>query len=436
MVGNRYEFIKMLGKGSNGTVYLAYDHRLGKEWAIKEIEGKYDYEKNMELNLLKTVSCSVFPRIVDAIFENGKTYIVMDYVEGESLRTILLRGALSEKEVIRIGIQLAEGLAYLHQMTPKIIYMDCKPDNIMISTDGEVKLIDLGSAYIFKDYQVVTKPDETHRFHFSQNRISGTKLYAPKEQRSGNKNRIDVATDVYAFGMTLCTLLMGNEIAVKRQKHINLREFNKGISFGMNYVIRKCLELDEHKRFQSMEEIIDCLKHIKSVGRREGGIASIISIVLFLERTILAICTLYFAYQYSVSEKIECVMFGGTAFLLLLIQSFHRKKHIWQLEKNVYLGTGKKILISLVFVVIAVYMQSICGIAKEQQQKSDVLDVTLYDHKFRKILIREGYSWEIKEDILLSISKEDILNQEGKIMITYDTNDTKTKQYLFSVKRK
>lgn len=433
MVDQRYELLKMIGKGSGGTVYLAYDHKLQKEWAIKEIEGNYDYEKSMELNLLKSVSCSAFPRIVDVVYENHMTYVVMDYVEGESLRKMLMRGALREKEVIRIGIQLAEGLAYLHNMTPKMIYMDCKPDNIMMTPDGEIKLIDLGSAYIFKDYQ--TKDYNQAEDEKKPHRISGTKLYAPREQCLARGNQIDVATDVYAFGMTLCTLLLGKEISLKRQKHVNIREFHKGISFGMNYIIRKCLEVDERKRFQSMEEIIDCFKHIKRVGRREGCIANVVSVFLFLEQTVLTTATLYFAYQYSNTFQTQLLLYASITLVLLIIQCFHRKKEIWQLEKNVYLGRGKKILISIILIAAATLMLSISGMAKENSSKNHMLDVTLYDHEFRKILIRDGSFWEIEEDILLSISKEEIQNKEGKIVISYDADDMPVKQYLFLVKR-
>ena len=99
VLGNRYRIIKKLGKGGRGLVYLCHDMKLHKDWAVKELEEPLDLERSMELELLKTVSCNVFPRIVDIVKENGSVFLVMDYVEGITLKDKMNHQALTEKDV-------------------------------------------------------------------------------------------------------------------------------------------------------------------------------------------------------------------------------------------------------------------------------------------------------------------------------------------------
>ena len=169
LIGGRYEYRRSLGKGGNGKVFLCFDTKLQKEWAMKELyvfkevglqgldeEESATNRKNAslemlqtaELEVLKTISCNLFPRIVDIVEEEDKRYLVMDYVEGMTLKEKMQRQKVTEKEVYTWAVQIAKALLYLHQMSPRILYMDCKPENIILTPQGEIRLVDLGSVYI------------------------------------------------------------------------------------------------------------------------------------------------------------------------------------------------------------------------------------------------------------------------------------------------
>lgn len=148
VIDGKYEILKQIGKGGMSIVYLAMDKHLNKQWAVKEIK-KTANGKNEEVvvnsliteaNLMKKLDHPALPRIVD-IIDNGQTiYVVMDYIEGESLDKVLDEfGAQPEDEVINWAIQICDALSYLHNQRPPIIYRDMKPANVMLKPDGNVK---------------------------------------------------------------------------------------------------------------------------------------------------------------------------------------------------------------------------------------------------------------------------------------------------------
>ena len=178
VLDGKYEILKEIGRGGMSIVYLARDKRLNKQWAVKEI--KNDGSKSTETllkglereaNILKNVDHPVLPRIVDIINSRGTIYVVMDFIEGTNLGDVLKQeGAQSQEDVIDWGIQLASALDYLHSMDPPIIYRDMKPANVMLRPEGDVKLIDFGTA---KEYTIENNADTT---------ALGTRGYAAPEQ--------------------------------------------------------------------------------------------------------------------------------------------------------------------------------------------------------------------------------------------------------------
>ena len=159
IIDGKYEVLREIGRGGMSVVYLAMDKRLNKQWAIKEFrKDKDDVSKQIalkalldEANLMKKLDHPTLPRIVDIIENNQSVYIVMDYIEGESLNKVLVTsGAQPQEAVIEWGKQLSEVLDYLHTRTPPIIYRDMKPANVMLKPDGTVRLIDFGIAREYK----------------------------------------------------------------------------------------------------------------------------------------------------------------------------------------------------------------------------------------------------------------------------------------------
>lgn len=264
IVDGKYEILKQIGKGGMSVVFLAMDKRLNKQWAVKEIKktasGKNDEviinSLLAEANLMKRLDHPALPRIVD-IIDNGQTiYVVMDYIEGESLDKILLEyGAQSQDIVIDWGKQLCDALAYLHSQKPPIIYRDMKPANIMLKPEGNIKVIDFGIAREYKEQNLA---DTT---------VLGTKGYAPPEQ-SGSR-QTDARSDIYAFGMTMHHLLTGVDPRPADYLYAPIRQWNPELDEGLETLIDKCTSLDPDDRYQNCSELMYALEHYEEEGTAE-----------------------------------------------------------------------------------------------------------------------------------------------------------------------
>ena len=205
IIEGKYEVLKLIGKGGMSKVYLAMDKNLNKQWAIKEIERKAYDKKNevvvasamAEANMMKKLDYPSLPRIVDIIEKENVIYVVMDYIEGETLSSVLSKeGAQPQEVVIEWAKELCRVLDYLHTQNPPIIYRDMKPANIMLQPNGNIKLIDFGIAREYKEQNLADTVS------------LGTKGYAAPEQ-FGGKGQTDARTDVYCLGVTLYHLLTG-----------------------------------------------------------------------------------------------------------------------------------------------------------------------------------------------------------------------------------
>ncbi|MGL4655776.1 MAG: protein kinase domain-containing protein [Sarcina sp.] len=247
VVDERYEILKEIDRGGMSIVYLAQDNRLKKSLAIKDIRksNKIDNEILLkclkgEADLLTALDHQTLPKIYDIIEGESHIYVVMDYIEGESLKKKLDREKVcSYVEVIEWGKQLSEVLDYLHKRKPyPIIYRDMKPHNIMITPEGKLKLIDFGTA--------IKINSEARNLNFL------TDAYAAPEQMIGEV--ADERTDIYNLGVTLYHLVTG----FKRKDNEYLRpvrEINPALPEGLDYVISKCIRDNPSERYQSAAEL-------------------------------------------------------------------------------------------------------------------------------------------------------------------------------------
>ena len=254
VIDGKYEILREIGHGGLSVVYLAMDTHLNKQWAVKEIKKKGSGKNDeiivnsllAEANLMKRLDHAALPRIVD-IIDNGVTiYVVMDYIEGESLDKILNEyGAQPEELVIGWAMQLCDALAYLHAQKPPIIYRDMKPANIMLKPEGNIKIIDFGIA---REYKEQSLADTT---------VLGTKGYAPPEQYSG---QTDARSDIFALGMTMHHLLTGIDPR-SGEAYAPVRMWNPELSEGIELIIDKCVEPAPENRYQNCSDLLYDLEH-------------------------------------------------------------------------------------------------------------------------------------------------------------------------------
>lgn len=254
VIDGKYEILKEIGRGGMSIVYLAMDKRLNKQWAVKEIRKKGSGKNDevvvnsllAEANLMKRLDHPALPRIVD-IIDNGVTiYVVMDYIEGESLDKILNEyGAQPEEMVIAWAKQLCDALSYLHSQKPPIIYRDMKPANVMLKPEGNIKIIDFGIAREYKEQNLA---DTT---------VLGTKGYAPPEQYSG---QTDPRSDIFALGMTMHHLLTGVDPRTG-EAYAPVRQWNPELSEGIEVIIDKCVQPAAENRYQSCADLLYDLEH-------------------------------------------------------------------------------------------------------------------------------------------------------------------------------
>lgn len=257
IIQGKYEILKLIGKGGMSKVYLAMDQNLNKQWAVKEIE-KRAWDKNnkvviqsamAEANMIKKLDHPALPRIVDIIDKEDVIYVVMDYIEGEPLNSVLAKyGAQPQETVIEWAKQLCLVLDYLHTRKPPIIYRDMKPANVMLQPDGNIKLIDFGIAREYKEQNLADTVS------------LGTKGYAAPEQ-FGGKGQTDARTDVYCLGVTLYHLLTGQNPCEPPYEIYPIRYWNPQLSSGLEAIILKCTQMNPQDRYQSCAELLYALNH-------------------------------------------------------------------------------------------------------------------------------------------------------------------------------
>lgn len=257
IINNKYEILKLVGKGGMSKVYLAMDTNIHKPWAVKEIDKTVRDQNNeviiqsaiAEANLIKELDHNAIVRIVDIIDEPDKIFIIEDFIDGETLNAIVLReGAQPQEKVIRWAIQICSALEYLHTRKPPIIYRDMKPANVMLKPEGNVKIIDFGIAREYKEHNT------------EDTKCLGTKGYAAPEQ-FGGKGQTDARTDVYCLGVTLYYLVTGMNPSEPPYEIYPIRHWNPKLSSGLEAIILKCTRPNPSERFQSCAELSYALQH-------------------------------------------------------------------------------------------------------------------------------------------------------------------------------
>jgi serine/threonine-protein kinase len=280
-----YRIIEKIGAGGMGEVYRARDQHLARDVAIKvlppgtltdESARKHFREEALILSQLNHPNVAT---IHDFDTQQGVDFLVMEYIPGITLSTKVAAGALPEKEVLRLGVQLAEGLAAAHELG--IIHRDLKPGNVRVTADGRVKILDFGLAMLV---QPVSSDAETAS-RTETREVAGTLSYMAPEQLKGEA--VDARSDLWAAGVALYEMATGRRpfegktfTAVADQiLHVQapaLQELQPGLSQRLADIILKCLEKDAENRYQSAKELrVDLRRLTLRPSTARAGVAAI-----------------------------------------------------------------------------------------------------------------------------------------------------------------
>ncbi|HEY0755347.1 MAG TPA: serine/threonine-protein kinase [Ktedonobacteraceae bacterium] len=254
LLHERYRLLQSLGQGGMGAVFLAQDTQLGDRLvAVKEMSQNNLSPQDLQLAvdtfkreayLLAGLQHPNLPSIHDYFEQVGHWYLVMSFIQGESLEKYLARapqGRLPLSEVMRIAWELCNVLDYLHSQQPPIIFRDLKPSNIMRSPDGHIYLIDFGIARLFKPGQA------------SDTTSYGSMGYSPPEQYG--RSQTTERSDIYSLGVTLYELLSGYDPSSSPFRLPPLQSLVPGLPEQLVRLITQMLQLDETQRPASIKAI-------------------------------------------------------------------------------------------------------------------------------------------------------------------------------------
>jgi serine/threonine-protein kinase len=266
ILGNRYEILEQIGEGGMSIVYKARCNKLNRNVAVKilkkELSGNEDIVNKFkrEATAIATLSDNNIVNVLDVGTQEELNYIVMEYVQGKTLKEVIKEfGKLNYETTIKIGTQIAKALECAHKNN--IIHRDVKPQNVLVTEDGVIKVTDFGIA---KSASSATLTNTTT--------IMGSAQYFSPEQAKGSF--VDARTDIYSLGIVLYEMVTGKlpfeadspvTIALKhiQEEVVPPKQLNSRIPDSLNKLILKAMEKDANKRYQTAKELINDLQKIK-----------------------------------------------------------------------------------------------------------------------------------------------------------------------------
>jgi len=278
-VGSRlgpYEVVAPLGSGGMGEVYRARDPRLGREVAIKVLrEATSDRARLRRFEQeARAVGALSHPNVVavhDVGTHEGAAYLVSELLEGHPLSTLLLNGALPVRKAVDYGLQIACGLAAAHDKG--IVHRDLKPDNVFVTKDGRVKILDFGLAKLALDRPLGQPLENAPTDATETGVVLGTVGFMSPEQVRGET--IDQRSDIFSFGAVLYQMLSGRRAfrrdtavetmsAILNQDPPDLASTQSGISPALERIVQRCLEKRAADRFHSSHDLALALEAVSS----------------------------------------------------------------------------------------------------------------------------------------------------------------------------
>ncbi len=263
VLNNRYRIVRLLGQGGFGAVYRAWDTNLNRPCAVKEnLDTSPEAQRQFtrEATVLANLSHPNLPRVTDHFILPGQgQYLVMDFVEGEDLASMMKRqGAMPLEQALTWIQQVADALKYLHSRQPPVVHRDIKPANIRITPEGKAMLVDFGLVKLYDPH-----------LHTTLGARAVTPGYAPPEQYGQGKT--DARTDQYALAATLYNLLTGQEPmeSVQRMAGGQMRlahQINSRVPMPLSLAIDRAMRLEPGQRFPNIEDFAAALSSSAAPG--------------------------------------------------------------------------------------------------------------------------------------------------------------------------
>ncbi len=203
-VVGKYRLLSVLGRGGEGRIFLAVHMQTEQLWTLKLLGREKNEEQAREVRMLRSLHHPGLPVLVDVLDTSDGTCMVLEYVRGKNLETVMKqRGPFKQEQVIETGLVLCSALDYMHSRKPPVLHLDLKPSNIMLTEQGRIKLLDLGAA------ERADRPERVRR---------GTDGFAAPEQYDVNR-MLDQRADVYGVGAVLYYLISGKYFPENNRQH-------------------------------------------------------------------------------------------------------------------------------------------------------------------------------------------------------------------------
>ncbi len=279
----RYRVLEQIGAGGMGVVYRIYDERLQRELALKVLspntlkdeEARRRFRK--EALILSRLSHPNIQVIHDFDSHEGMDFLVVELIPGVTLEDKLLAGPLPEREVVRLGVQLAQGLEASHQKG--VLHRDLKPANLRVMPDGHLKILDFGLAVLTPTASAVTMTGSVYASHTA---LAGTLPYMAPEQLRAETT--DERSDLYSAGAVLYEMATGKRAFegthitrltddILHQLPPAPRALNSKLSTELERIILKCLEKDPELRYQTTKELLVDLRRLEVSSSSQARIA-------------------------------------------------------------------------------------------------------------------------------------------------------------------
>lgn len=366
-LGDAYEIIKEIGSGGGGTVYLAYHNRLQKNVVIKKVRDGVKLDYRMETDILKNLHHEYLPQVFDFIQNETGIYTVMDFIPGKSLGDLIKEGkTFTPNQVYKYACQLCDAVDYLHTRKIPVIHGDIKPDNIMLTPDDNICLIDfnisgfsdnLNLAGFTRGYaapeqcqaieearrrrkalqqandipivQAAATADDTQIDDTTQlddvtaiddvtqtdnTSVTATSASKPlpaastlNEQPDNSPIVVDARADIFAVGATLYHLLVGRKPEADCEKTIPVAKTGVQVSEGLAYVIDKAMRPLPEKRFQTAAEMRKALGAVAKKDKRYRHLLFVQDFISILCIIAAAACVLtaVMGYRLTLTEKTD-----------------------------------------------------------------------------------------------------------------------------------